>query len=143
MSVEAALCVHLNEYSMTDILNVYLRRGLSVFDGRNRAFMITSDGDEYDWEYLSVTFGELTGIISDKERGGSPVGIMLYENGEAVANLLKTSPGKLVITCDVNRRTLDGSCRRYTDVNWYIEKFIAALEADGFVFAGFDYWELR
>lgn len=144
MSIQAALCVYLNEYKIMDIVNVYLRCGLSVFDSENRAYVNISDGDNFDWEYFSVTFDELTGIISDKERGGSsPVGIYLYEDGEPVTDLLRIAPNKLMISCDNNRRTLDGSIRGQTDVNWYVKKFIAPLEAEGLAVEGFDYTELR
>lgn len=142
MSVDASLNVYLGEYRIMDIVGVYLKRGLSVFDRDNRAFIITSD--DYDWDYLTITFDELTKIIEDKERRGSLVCISLYENGEPVTNLLKTTPDELGIACDINRRTLDsGGRRRYTDVNWYIEKFIEPLRTDGFVVEGFKFWELQ
>ena len=144
MSVEAGLNIYLGEYRIMDIVGVYLKRGLSVFDRDNRAFIITSD--DYDWDFLSVTFDELTKIIEDKERRGSPICISLYENGEPVTSLLKTNPNELGIACDINRRTLDVSGHRgrpYTDVNWYIEKFIAPLEADGFIIGDFEFSELR
>ena len=142
MSVEASLNIHLGEYRIMDIVGVYLKRGLSVFDRDNRAFIITSD--DYDWDYLSVSFDELTKFIEDKESRGSPICITLYENGEPVTNLLKTTPDKLGVACDINRRKLDsGGRRRYTDVNWYIEKFIEPLRADGFVIEGFEFWELQ
>lgn len=142
MSVDASLSVYLGEYRIMDIVGVYQRRGLSVFDRDNRAFIITSD--DYDWDYLSLTFDELTKIIEDKERRGSPVCISLYENGEPITNLLKTDPNELCIACDVNRKTLDsGIWRRYTDVNWYIEKFVEPLEADGLAVQWFEFRELR
>lgn len=144
MSVDASLNIYLGEYKIMDIVGVYLKRGLSVFDRDNRAFIITSD--DYDCDYLSVTFDELTEIIEDNERRSSPICISLYENGERVTSLSKTSPDELGIACDINRRTLDVSGHRgrpYTDVNWYVEKFIAPLEADGFVIKGFKFWELQ
>lgn len=142
MSVSASLDIHLGEYRIMDIVGVYLRRGLSVFDCDGRAYIITSD--DYDWDYLSVTFDELADIIAEKERIGSIIGIMLYENGEPVTELLKTTPEELSIDCDINRRTLDMDvCRRYTDVNWYVRKFIAPLEEDGFVIEEFEFWEFR
>ncbi len=142
MSVEASLWVYLGEYRIMDIVGVYLKRGMSVFDRDNRAFIITSD--DFDRDHLSVTFDELAKIIEEKESGGSLVGVALYENGERVTDLLKNAPNELGIACDINRRTLDsGNWRRYTDVNWYIEKFIEPLEADGFAVQGFKFWELR
>ena len=144
MSVEASLWVCLGEYRIMDIIGVYQKRGLSVFDRDNRAFISTTD--DFDFEHLSVSFDELKGIIEDKERRGSPICINLYENGEPVTNLLKDASDKLGIgiACDINRRTLDGGGRRrYTDVNWYIEKFIEPLEVDGFAVEGFKFWEWR
>ena len=144
MSVQASLWVYLGEYRIMDIVGVYLKRGMSVFDRDNRAYIVTSD--DYDWEHLSITFDELKGIIEDKERRGSPVCISLYENGEPVTNLLKDTSDKLGIgiSCDINRRTLDsGKWRRYTDVNYYIEKFVEPLEVDGFAVQGFEFRELR
>lgn len=141
MSVEASLDVYLGKYRIMDIVGVYMKRGLSVFDRDNRAFVITSD--DYDWDHLSVTFDELTKFIEDKERRCSPICISLYENGEPVTSLLKTTPDELSIACDINRRTLEVSGRRYTDVNWYIEKFIAPLDADGFYAENFEYWQLH
>ncbi|MBD5128517.1 MAG: hypothetical protein HDT43_01110 [Ruminococcaceae bacterium] len=142
MSLDASLNLYLGEYRIMDIVGVYLKRGMSVFDRDDRAFIITSD--DYDWDYLSVTFDELTKFIEDKERRGSPVCISLYENGEPVTNLLKTTPNELGIACDINRKTLDrGVRRRYTDVNWYIEKFIEPLEENGFVIEMFEFSELN
>ncbi|MDE6732198.1 MAG: hypothetical protein K2J77_04910 [Oscillospiraceae bacterium] len=144
MSVQASLWVYLGEYRIMDIVGVYLKQGMSVFDRDNRAYIVTSD--DYDWEHLSITFDELKGIIEDKERRGSPVCISLYENGEPVTNLLKDTSDKLGIgiACDINRRTLDsGKWRRYTDVNYYIEKFVEPLEVDGFAVQGFEFRELR
>lgn len=144
MSLDASLNIYLGEYRIMDIVGVYLKRGMSVFDRDDRAFIVTSDDD--DWDYLSVTFDELTKIIEDKERRGSPIYISLYENGERVTSLLKAAPDRLVIACDINRRTLDVGGHRgrpYTDVNWYIEKFVKPLETDGFVIAEFEFSELR
>lgn len=141
MSVQASLNVYLGEYRIMDIVSVYMKRGLSVFDRDNRAFIITSD--DFDWDHLSVTFDELTKFIEDKESRRSPVCITLYENGEPVTSLLKTTPDELSIACDVNRRTLEASGFRYTDVNWYIEKFIAPLGADGFYAENFEYQQLH
>lgn len=141
MSVEASLNVHLGKYRIMDIVGVYMKRGLSVFGRDNRAFIITSD--DFDWDHLSVTFEELTKFIEDKERRCSPVCIYLYENGEPVTSLLKTTPDELSIACDVNRRTLEVNGFRYTDVNWYIEKFIEPLGADGFYAENFEYWQVH
>lgn len=44
MSVSASLNMHLGGYRIMDIVGVYLRRGLSVFDCDGRAYIITSDG---------------------------------------------------------------------------------------------------
>ncbi len=142
MSLDANLNIHLGEYQIMDIVGVYLKRGLSVFDSNGRAYIITSD--DYDWEYLSVTFDELSDIITERERSGLTVGIMLYENGEPVTDLLKTTHNKLSVACDLNRRTLDMNVRRrYTDVSWYIEKFVAPLESDRAVIEWFEFWESR
>lgn len=142
MSVSASLEIRFGEYKIMDIVGVYIKRGLSVFDRDGRAYIITSD--DYDWEYLSVTFDELADIIAERERRGSIIGIMLYENGEPVTNLLKTTSDALSVACDINRRTLDiDARRRYTDAGWYIEKFVAPLNADREVVEGFEFWELR
>lgn len=141
MSVEASLNIHLGEYRIMDVVGVYMKRGLSVFDSDDRAFVITSD--DYDRERLSVTFEELTKFIEDKERRCSPICITLYENGEPVTDVLKTTPDELSIACDINRRTFEVGGRRYTDVNWYIEKFIEPLAAHGFYVENFEYWQLH
>lgn len=142
MSLDASLNIHLGEYRIMDIVGVYLKRGLSVFDSDGRAFIITSD--DYDWDYLSVTFDELADFIADKELRCSPICISLFENGEPITNLLKTTPNELGVACDINRKTLDRGVRRlYTDVNWYIAKFIEPLETDGFVIEGFEFWEFN
>lgn len=141
MSVDAALTVYLGEYRIMDIVGVYQKRGLSVFDSDNRAYIITSD--DFDCERLSVTFEELSRIIGDNERRGSAVGISLYANGERVTSLLKTAPDELCIACDINRKTLERGGRRYTDVNYYIEKFVEPLETGGYAVQGFKFWELR
>lgn len=140
MSVDAYLNIRLGEYRITDIIGVYQRRGLSVFDRDSLAFFITSD--DYDWERLTVPFDELAKKITDMERKGLPVGITLYESGEAVTSLLKTEANVLCIACDVNRKTF-GKNRRYTDVNWYIEKFVEPLEDDGFTVGSVEFTELR
>lgn len=142
MSIEASLCVYLGEYKIMDIVGVYLKRGMSVFDRDNRAYIATTD--DFDFEHLSVSFDELKGIIEEKECAVSLVCIKLFENGEPVASLMKNAPNELCIACDVNRKTLDsGKWRRYTDVNFYINKFIEPLETDGFAVEGFKFWELR
>lgn len=142
MSVSASIEIYLGEYRIMDIVGVYLDRGLSVFDRDGRAYIITSD--DYDREYISVTFEELSDIIAERERKGSIIGIMLYENGEPVTELLKTTPDELSVDCEVNRRTLDiGLCRRFTDVNWYIEKFVAPLETYRPVIEFYKFWEAR
>lgn len=142
MSVSASINIYLGEYRIMDIVGVYLGRGLSVFDRDGRAYIITSD--DYDREYMSVTFDELSDIIAERERKGSIIGIMLYENGEPVTELLKTTPDELSVGCDLNRRTLDIDVRRrFTDVNWYIEKFVVPLETDRAVVEWYEFWEAR
>ena len=141
MSVQASLNVYLGRYRIMDIVGVYMKRGLSVFDRDDRAYIAVSD--DFDFDHLSVTLDELTKLIEDKERRCSPICISLYENGEPVTSLLKTTPDELSIACDVNRRTLEVNGFRYTDVNWYIEKFIEPLRADGFYAENFDYRQLH
>lgn len=142
MSVSASIEIYLGEYRIMDIVGVYLGRGLSVFDRDGRAYIITSD--DYDREYMSVTFEELSDIIAERERKGSIIGIRLYENGEPVTELLKTTPDELSVGCDLNRRTLDIDVRRrFTDVNWYIEKFVVPLETDRAVVEWYEFWEAR
>lgn len=136
MSVEAALTVYLGEYRIVDIVGVYLKRGMRIFDRDDRAYICTSD----DFEYLSVTLEELAAIIEDRERRGELVCVYLYENGEPVTSLLKSASDELSVSCDINRKTL---ANRHTDVNYYIEKFVEPLEADGFAVEGFKFWELR
>lgn len=93
---------------------------------------------------MSVTFDELSDIIAERERKGSIIGIMLYENGEPVTELLKTTPDELSVGCDLNRRTLDIDVRRrFTDVSWYIEKFVVPLETDRAVVEWYEFWEAR
>lgn len=138
MSVEAALTVYLGEYRIMDIVGVYQRRGLSVLDRDDRARVATSD--DFDFEYLSVTFEELAAIIEGKERRGELVCVYLYENGEPVTSLMKSTPDELTVSCDINRKTLDN---RHTDVNHYIEKFVEPLEAGGFAVQWFEFRELR
>lgn len=143
MSVEAGLSLHLYEYKFMDIIDCYLKCGLDVFGSDRRAYFVTSDDDSYDWEYLSVTYDVLKSVIERKERIGATIGIALFENGDEVTSLLKTEAGDLIIGCDINRRTLEVSGHRYTDANWYIEKFIAPLDENGIAVEGFKFWELR
>ncbi|MGN1105757.1 MAG: hypothetical protein ACI4RH_03835 [Huintestinicola sp.] len=142
MSTDAGLYVYLEDFRAADILDCYEKSGLSLYDARGMAYIISSEDDSFEWEYIFASREKLDEIILHRQKCGFPVGISLYENGECITDLLITSDEFIILSCDINRKEVilsDDSS--FTDVNYYIGKLILPLLKQNFKVVCYKYIE--
>lgn len=143
MSRDSALFINIAYvFNAIDIIDCYIKSGLSIYDPEHKVRFVISDDDSFDWEDLSITYDKLKEIIEYKQKNGFPIGIYFFEGDICVTDLLITDSDTLIISCDVNRKIFKTVGRfEFTDVNWYIEKFIIPLIKNNFVIESFKYHE--
>lgn len=145
MSTEAMLVVKFHcGINATEIIDCYIKNGLSVFSPQHKVHFVTSDDDSFDWEDLSITYDRLKEMVEYKQKNNFTIGLAFFEGDICITELLVTDHDSIILSCDINRKTINSSDRykEFTDANWYIEKLVIPLKKV-FAVLGFEFSEWR
>lgn len=110
--------------------------------GRVTYLPLGDDGD-YNWSALTPDGGSIHEIFRAKLQRGEPLGIVLSWQETHIGGtvIIDGAAGTLAFSASMNRQCIAGSST--TDVTWYLEKLLPALEdADVFV-ASWEWTEAR
>ncbi len=132
MSVLASLdiCVT-NIASVFDMITICHEIGWSWKDREGESeFLPLNDSDSFNWYFKTITEEELAGLINTKEKAGETIGVQLYyRSGEIGVSLLAENRSQYSFLLNCNRvKCAETRGIGYTDVNWYMEKIVQALQ---------------
>ncbi|MDE6591551.1 MAG: hypothetical protein K2K57_00610 [Oscillospiraceae bacterium] len=143
MSIDSALylTLHPQNYRASDILECYISSGLQIYDTVGRVHLVTSD--DFDWDCLTADINEIKEFLNRQREKNLPAIITLFENEEPISDLM-IFHDRICLSCDVNRqviRSVGGT--EFTDVNFYMQKFIPPLETGGYTVTVLKFEEIR
>lgn len=140
MSVDAGLYIYLEKFRASDIVKCYLKSGLDIFNNK-RINLIISEDDSFERDYISADTETVFTMLDDRQDRGIISGITLYSNGEAFSDILIFPHEYIILSCDINRRTVMINKTEFTDINYYIRKFLVPLAENGYNISGYKYIE--
>ncbi|WP_308722636.1 hypothetical protein [Paenibacillus polysaccharolyticus] len=127
MSTSISIEIFLSEkISGMAILNKLEKYGWTYNDHGNVAFLLIGDNDNYDWQRTSISKEKLLGILSEKEKSGELIGVvMTWEDTNIGGTFLIRNNGTFLMSPDINRRFIDiEGYNKVTDLNWYMTKLL-------------------
>ncbi|MEK3825859.1 hypothetical protein [Paenibacillus sp. FSL K6-1558] len=127
MSTSISIEIFLSEkISGMTILNKLEKYGWTYNDHGNVAFLPIGDNDNYDWQRTSISKEKLLGILSEKEKSGELIGVvMTWEDTNIGGTFLIRNNGTFLMSPDINRRFIDiEGYNKVTDLNWYMTKLL-------------------
>lgn len=147
MSTSASLTIKLKSTNKKvlnpqNIINALILGEWRIFDENKVLFLPIGDND-YDWQSDSISYEDIMSIIETKYNQSEVIGFLLFwEKTNIGIHILIHSEFDLAISLSVNRKKLKCCDGTYlTDVNWYMERLIPALNNNEFLVESFSYEE--
>ncbi len=150
MAREPMLILDCSSYSkeITNIIKLFNEIGW-VFKNEKMEYLSLNDGDMYCWQEESLSYDKLFSIVSQKQKNGEQIGVILYHNNsDKGTTFLANNTDEILLCLDINRKVIDGDFSEiswggdYTDISWYIINIVAELEKAGCVLEQIKYEEL-
>lgn len=150
MAREPMLILDCSSYSkeITNIIKLFNEIGW-VFKNEKMEYLPLNDGDMYCWQEESLSYDKLFSIVSQKQKNGEQIGVILYHNNsDKGTTFLANNTDEILLCLDINRKVIDGDFSEiswggdYTDISWYIINIVAELEKAGCVLEQIKYEEL-
>ena len=102
----------------------------------------------YCWQEEALSFDKLFSVVSQKQKDGEQIGVILYQNNsDKGITFLANNTDKILLCLNINRKVIDGDFSGiswggdYTDISWYIINIVAKLEKAGCVLEQIKYEE--
>ena len=135
MAREAVIEINCSRYSkkIVDIINLFTQLGWTYYDGKKIVeYLPLGDNDDFDWQRNHFSEEELQEIITKKQNHREMVGLILYckDSDEGITILAKNT-NEIVISLNINRRTIEKRRDSFTDVDWYIKNIVQKLAKRG------------
>lgn len=133
MSVSADMELRLNSTNCPtalDIIKALLSFGWCFDDYGKSSFLPIGDID-YEWQSLEIPDDDLLKIIFEKEKNEEIIGVvMTWKFSKIGGDFLFHKDGLISISLSINRET---TLTNFTDVTWYIDRIIPALQKHGII----------
>ncbi len=149
MAREPLLILDCSSYSkeITDIIKLFNEIGW-VFKNEKMEYLPLNDCDMYCWQEEALSFDKLFSVVSQKQKNGEQIGVILYQNNsDKGTTFLAKNTDEILLCLDINRKVIDGDFSGiswggdYTDISWYIINIVAKLEKVGCVLQQIKYEE--
>lgn len=135
MAREALLEMDCNRYSkkITDVIKLLDKLGWKYYDfEKNVTYLPLEDSDYFNWQKRFLSEDELQRLINKKQDNFEKIGIVLYhENSKEGLTLLANNTDRIVMSLNINRKTIENNRESVTDVGWYFENVVQKLEKVG------------
>lgn len=135
MGREAMLEINCSRYSerIIDVINLFNELGWKYYNGENSIeYLALGDINDFDWQKKFLSENELEELINNKQDRFERIGLNLYyENSNAGLTLLAKNTEQIVISLDINRKTVRDDRESITDIGWYFNNIIQRLMERG------------
>ena len=149
MAREPVLILNCSSYSkeISDIIKLLNKIGWG-FKNEKMEYLPLNDNEMYDWQNDALSYEKLFFIITQKQKKGENVGIILYHcKSDVGITFIAKSTDEVFLLLDINRKLINGDFSEiswggdYTDISWYIVNIAAELEKEGCVIEQINYQE--
>lgn len=135
MAREAMLILDCSNYSekIMDIIELFSVIGWKYFNDKKQvAYLPLGDNDDFDWQESKLSEKEVRELVHSKQIHSEMVGLNLYHtNSMAGISFLAKTTKNIILSLDINRKTIDDKRKSITDVSWYLCNVIEKLELQG------------
>lgn len=116
---------------VTQLLRALIESGWSLDDHGVISFLPLGDDGDYEW--TSAPHAELERVLSlidEKEAAGEEIGVGLTWKDGGSGGELRIAGNTLFFSPTIDRRELPNG-QGFTDVGWYLQRFLPALTRAG------------
>ncbi|RKM58009.1 hypothetical protein D6853_00255 [Butyrivibrio sp. X503] len=106
--------------------------GWKVFNSNEKIeYLPLGDDEDFCWREDGITEDELKKIISSKQNNNELCGVNLFYGGTDYGiSVLARNIEEVMISININRKTIDERNESLTDIEWYFSKIIKVLHED-------------
>ncbi|WNF04738.1 hypothetical protein [Brevibacillus borstelensis] len=146
MSIEASINVKLvhdtlQKVPALDVIINLLEFGWTFDDNGHCSYLPLGDIDDFEWKSEVLGKEHLLNVVKEKERMNEIIGVvMTWENTGVGGEFLLWNDGSISLKLNVNRKTT-GENLRFTDINWYLDKLLPALNQRNIKIEAFSFEE--
>ncbi len=147
MSVSASIDIMLvnkNKIAVSPVMVIkqLINYGWTLNDNGYTTYLPLDDDDNYNWTQESIGEESLMAIISQKELKREVVGLaMTWEHTGIGGAFLARIDGSVSVNLTINRKCIELSENKFTDVNWYLHKLLFAFDNTEFSIETFSFEE--
>ncbi len=138
--------------SQIEIIKALANYGWSFFRGEYVCYLPYGDNDNFNWTAEIISFESFLKILEQKEKRSELIGVsMTWKNSNIDGELLiwgaeEARKNKIHTPISFNmaanrKRFISQNNYEITDVNWYMEKLLPALNQNGMYVEYFSYEE--
>ncbi len=133
MSASASINIKFNcEQETIHIIKKLLDFGWTINDNEKTTYLPLGDNDDFNWTSCNLNFNQLVNIINQKITHNELVGVVItWGDTNVGGSLLFWDKTSFSLNLNVNRMLVE--CQNnssFTNVNWYIEKILPALNKE-------------
>ena len=159
MSVEASISIRIKNTktqklaTQTEILEILINNGWkAIYPSGYVLYLPVGDKDMFDWQEEKINIPSLMKIVKKKEKTNELIGIgLIWQDSEIGGNVLlrheKDMSEKKIYTSmsfslgGERKMLMNEDGFEITDVNWYLQRLLPALNQEGFTVEFFKYQE--
>ncbi len=133
MSIDSTISIKLtNKISAVEIIKSLMTYGWTLNDYGKVSYLPLGDNDDFNWQSENISIDTLFDIVRNKELLGEMVGVMLtWEDSLIGGSFLFDNDKSVMFNICINRKKIIGyDDYNMTNVNWYIERLIPAINSD-------------
>ena len=112
------------------LIDLLCDAGWTVFDNLGKIeFLPLGDDEDFCWQEEKKSFEELKEILLLKQQSNEFIGVNLFYSGTDYGiSFLARSIDDIVISININRRTIGEDTDSLTDFEWYFSRIIKVLQ---------------
>lgn len=142
MSIDSTISIKLtNKISAVEIIKSLMTYGWTLNDYGKVSYLPLGDNDDFNWQSENISIDTLFDIVRNKELLGEMVGVMLtWEDSLIGGSFLFDNDKSFTFNICINRKIIIGyDDYNMTNVSWYIERLIPAINSDRIKVEAFTY----
>lgn len=145
MARESMMVIDCSKYSekIMDIIDLFFSIDWKYFNDKNQVeYLPLGDDDEFDWQESELSKEKVRELVQSKQRHSEQVGLNLYHADSKVGiSFLAKDTKNIILSLNINRKTMNGTKESVTDVSWYLHNVIEKLELQGCMIEHFTFEE--
>ena len=141
MSIETSISIKTSgKKAVTDLLESFNQIGWTLVDEQGKlTYLPLGDDDRFDWRNDHIGKDKLLNMISEKEKRGETIGVILYQKGTGIGvTLLAFNAKEILLSFNINRKNKP---KDITEREWLQKYIINELKNVGYPIATYTFEE--